>query len=182
MRRLGVVLLLLVIGCQKHEAAAPVAKKPAPKPVIARTEVGDVMPAYSAAYLDGKPFTLASEKGSVVFVNVWATWCGPCRMEIPELQKLHDKYRERGFKVVGVSVDDTGVKDVEKFIADQKVSYPVVLDADGKLANVLQTTVLPTSVILSKDGKILWRQVGALVPNDIKGVENVIEKAIATKS
>ena len=180
MRRLVLVTLLLVIACQKPEAPAAVAKKkPAARPVVARTEVGDVMPAYSSQYLDGKPFDLASEKGSVVLVNVWATWCGPCRMEIPELQKLHDKYRDRGFKVLGVSVDDTGVKDVQKFVADQKMSYPVLLDADGKLANVLQTTVLPTSVILSRDGKILWRQVGALMPNDVQGVEQVIEKATA---
>ncbi len=140
------------------------------------------MPAYSAAYLDGKPFVLAEQKDSVVLVNVWATWCGPCRMEIPELQKLHDKYRGRGFKVVGVSVDESDVANVKQFASEQKIGYPIVLDAEGKLANVLQTTVLPTSVIVDRSGKILWRQVGALMPNDIAGVETIIQKAIRTKS
>ena len=58
----------------------------------ARTDVGDPMPAYTAKYLDGKPLNLASEKGNVIFLNVWATWCGPCRFETPELQALQNQY------------------------------------------------------------------------------------------
>lgn len=186
MRRGAIVLFLLAVACQKREAAPPVAKKPAKTTTaatstVARTEVGDMMPAYSAAYIDGKPFQLATEKGNVVFVNVWATWCGPCRMEIPELQKLHDKYSSRGFKVVGVSVDDSGIDGVKQFVKDEKISYPIVIDAEGKLANLLQTTVLPTSVIVDRKGKIVWRQVGALMPNDIAGVEATIEKTSAAR-
>jgi len=130
LKRTAILLLFVAVACQKHETAvAPPAKaaaKPAtstaPAPKTPRTEVGDSMPAYSAQYLDGKPFDLASKKGNVVFVNVWATWCGPCRMEIPELQKLHDKFAPRGFEVVGVSVDDTGADGVKKFVADEKIS------------------------------------------------------------
>ena len=192
MKRAAILLLtMMTVACQKHEPparAAAAAKKATKTATTAttstapRTEVGDTMPDYSAQDLDGKPFALASEKGKVVFVNVWATWCGPCRMEIPELQKLHDKYNSRGFNVVGVSIDDTGVQDVKKFVDQQKVGYPIVIDAEGKLANILQTTVLPTSVILDRHGKIIWRQVGALMPNDVAGVETTIEKAIASPS
>lgn len=193
MKRAAMLLMMMMVACQKHEPAAPAAAAAAAKKgtktaatamtsTAPRTEVGDTMPDYSAQYLDGKPFALASEKGKVVFVNVWATWCGPCRMEIPELQKLHDKYNSRGFNVVGVSIDDTGVQDVKKFVDQQKVGYPIVIDAEGKLANILQTTVLPTSVILDRNGKIIWRQVGALMPNDVAGVETTIEKAIANRS
>lgn len=186
MKRAAILLLMMMVACQKHEPAARAAAKKATKtaPTVTtspapRTEVGDTMPGYSAQYLDGKPFVLSSEAGKVVFVNVWATWCGPCRMEIPELQELHDKYSSRGFNVVGVSIDDTGVEDVRKFVDQQKIGYPIVIDAEGKLANILQTTVLPTSVILDRNGKIIWRQVGALMPNDVPGVEATIEKAIA---
>ena len=185
MKRTAILVFLIAVACQKQETAPPTPKhaaKPAAPPVekTQRTEVGDTMPAYAAEYLDGKPFDLASKRGSVVFVNVWATWCGPCRMEIPELQKMHDKFRGRGFEVVGVSVDDTGAEGVKKFVADQKISYPIVLDAEGKLANVLQTNVLPTSVMVDRNGKIVWRQVGALMPNDVAGVEAIIEKAVSS--
>ena len=187
MRRAAILLLLLSAACQKREAAPPASKKPAKTTTaatstVAHTDVGDVMPEYAAAYLDGKPFQLASEKGNVVFVKVWATWCGPCRMEIPELQKLHDKYGSRGFKVVGVSVDDSGVDGVKQFVKEQKIGYPIVIDAEGKLANLLQTTVLPTSIILDRKGKIVWRQVGALMPNDIASVEATIEKTVGAKT
>src|SRR5262249_30134639 len=136
--------------------------KPQPETPSASTNVGDAMPAYTAKTLDGKPFDLAAEKGSVVLVNVWATWCGPCRFEIPELQKLHDRYSKRGFKVMGVSVDEGDAKDVQQFVTEQKMTSPVAVDPDGRIANLLQTTVLPTSVLLDRNGKILWREIGAI--------------------
>ena len=166
------VLLLLAMAC-RQEAVAPAAAKKAAKTrtvttteTVPPTEVGDVMPAYAAMYLDGKPFDLASEKKEkVLLLNVWATWCGPCRFEIPQLQAMQEKYGSRGFKVVGVSVDETGADSVKQFVRDEKISYPIALDPDGKLANVLQTTVLPTSVIVDRSGRIVWRRVGALMPN-----------------
>jgi thiol-disulfide isomerase/thioredoxin len=126
------------------------------------------MPAYRAKLLDGSPFDLTAEKGNVVLLNVWATWCGPCRFEIPELKKLHDEFSPRGFKVVGVSVDEGDPAEVKQFVTDQKMNYPVVLDPEGRIANLLQTMVLPTTVLIGRDGKIVWRQVGALPPGDEK--------------
>jgi thiol-disulfide isomerase/thioredoxin len=143
-------------------AAKSAAAEPAP------ANAGDPMPPYSAKMLDGRPFDLAAEKGNVVLLNVWATWCGPCRFEIPELQKLHDRYGKRGFKVVGVSVDEGDPAEVKQFVAEQKMNYPVVLDPDGRIANLLQTMVLPTTVLVDRNGKIIWRQVGAIPPGDGK--------------
>lgn len=139
------------------------------------------MPAYSAKLLDGKPFDTAAEKGNVVLINVWATWCGPCRYEIPELQVLHNKYAARGFKVVGVSVDESGVEGVKQFVDENKITYPIALDAEGRIANVLRTMVLPTSVIVGRDGKILWRKVGAVMPNDTAALDSIVERAVAAK-
>ena len=132
------------------------------------------MPSYTAKTLGGAPYDLASEKGSVILVNVWATWCGPCRFEIPELQKMHDEFGKRGFKVVGVSVDEGEAKDVQQFVTDQKMTYPIVLDPEGRIANVLATTVLPTSVLLDRHGKIVWREIGA-----IPAGEPSLKKALA---
>ena len=187
MRRAAILLFALVVaGCRKSEAprtASQGAAKSAPvTATVPPTQVGDVMPAYSAQTLDGKPFALSSEKGKVVFVNLWATWCTPCRMEIPELEKLQARYSSRGFEVIGVSLDEGAAADVKKFIDEEKITYPVVHDPEGNLANVLQTTVLPTSCIVDRAGKIVWRQVGALTPNEVAAVQSVIEKALAAKS
>lgn len=188
MRQAAILLLMVAVACSKREGTPAAAKKagkpvtPAAAETAPRTEVGDRMPDYSAEGLDGKPFHLASEKGNVVLLNVWATWCGPCRMEMPELQRLHDHYRDRGFKVVGVSVDDSGAESVKQFVTAQKIAFPIAIDPEGKLANILQTTVIPTSVIVDRSGKIVWRQVGAVQPNDVAGVQKIIEAALAARS
>src|SRR5688572_24113930 len=80
-----------------------------------QTEVGSPMPEYSAVYLDGSKFDLAAKRDKVILLNVWATWCGPCVYEIPELQKLHEHYVSRGFEVIGVSVDESGADSVRSF-------------------------------------------------------------------
>src|SRR4051794_8155084 len=146
----------------------------------ARTDVGDPMPAYTAKYLDGKPLNLAGEKGNVIFLNVWATWCGPCRFETPELQTLHNQYSAKGLKVIGVSVDEGETEAVKTFVAEQKITYPIALDPEGRIANLLQTTVLPTSLLLDRSGKIVWRQIGAIMPNDSK-LKAAVEKAVGEK-
>ena len=182
MRR-AVTVLLLLAACSRGEQTAAVTAKPAPTASAeARTEVGDPMPPYASTYLDGTAFDVASQKGNVVFLNVWATWCGPCRFETPELETLHQKFGPRGLKVVGVSVDDTGVPGVKQFVTENKITYPIAVDADGKIANVLRTTVLPTSILIGRDGKILWRKVGAVMPNELTAVNAIIEQALAKKS
>lgn len=169
------LLLALAGACQRSEqpageTAAPKKSDPA---VAAKQEtaaegidVGSSMPAYSSTWLDGSKFDLASKRDKVVLLNVWATWCGPCRYEIPELQAIHDKYAARGFEVIGVSVDESGAEAVRQFVTEQKMTYPIVLDAEGKLANILQTSVLPTSVIVDRNGKIVWKKYGAVMPRD----------------
>jgi len=141
------------------------------------TDVGNKMPAYTATLLDGKPFDLASEHCHVVFLNVWATWCGPCRFEIPELKKMHEKYGARGFEVVGVSVDEGGPQPVRDFVKENAINYPVALDAQGHIANLLQTTVLPTSLVIDRSGKIVWRSIGAIDESD-QTLSSAIETAL----
>jgi len=185
------LIAVAVLACHRTETPTLAGKKTTPaKPAVTQTQgttsqaapetpsastnVGDPMPAYSAKKLDGSNYDLGGEKGSVVLVNVWATWCGPCRFEIPELQKLHDEFAKRGFKVVGVSVDQDDTKVVKDFVAEQKMTYPVVLDPDQRIASLLQTTVLPTTVLLDRKGKIVWRMVGA-----IPGGDPTLKKALS---
>jgi thiol-disulfide isomerase/thioredoxin len=191
--------LLLVVACAKQETTktsnptqpqkasasklAPTSKTAKEEPAdlsSARTDVGDPMPPYSAKYLDGKAMTMAAEKGNVVFLNVWATWCGPCRFETPELQSLQTQYAAKGLKVIGISVDEGDTDAVKTFVAEQKITYPIAVDPEGRIANLVQTTVLPTSLLIDRTGKIVWRQIGAIMPNDAK-LKAAVEKAVAER-
>src|SRR5437764_6332213 len=135
--RKHVVLLsvALMAACTKQElktpSAPPAAARakpaiqtqttPVATPAAQAAEVGQAMPAYTTDLLDGKKFDIAAERGNVVFLNLWATWCGPCRYEIPELQAMHQKYASRGFKVVGISLDDPGVDSPKKSVSNHSM-------------------------------------------------------------
>ncbi len=185
MKKLGALLsltLVLAVSCKKEEKAAGSHGfddgKPAARGTAAATatgtEVGSALPEYSAQWLDGSKFELATHRENVVLLNLWATWCGPCRFEIPELQALHDRYKAQKFQVIGVSLDESGPESVKQFVTEQKMTYPIVLDAEGKLANLLQTSVLPTTVLLDRNGKIVWKRLGMIEKNDqelVKAIE-----------
>lgn len=189
MKRTAVVLLALlaVVSCRRSEqpatqtgttTSAPTQTQPTATAAATQTEVGTPMPEYAAMYLDGSKFDLAAKRDKVVLLNVWATWCGPCVYEIPELQKLHEHYAPRGLEVIGVSVDESGVESVRSFVAEQKkMAYPIVLDAEGKIANLLQTTVLPTSVLVDHKGRIVWKKYGAILEGD-EELKKAIEAAL----
>src|SRR6185295_8032709 len=149
---------------QQAQQAPPAAAGAAAN--AAGTDVGSTMPEYGAMWLDGSKFELAGKRDKVVLLNVWATWCGPCRFEIPELQALHDRYAPKGFEVIGVSVDESGTESVRQFVDEQKMRYPVAVDPEGKLATLLHTDVLPTSVLLDRNGRIVWKKYQAIAPND----------------
>ncbi len=124
------------------------------------------MPVYTAEKIEGGKFDVRGERGNVVLLNVWATWCGPCRFEIPALEKLHSKYEAKGFKVVGVSIDEGEVAPVKQFVSEHKMRYPIVLDPDGKLVSLFQTTVIPTSVLVDRKGKVVWKKYGMIEENE----------------
>ena len=177
-KSVAVLLLVALAACGRERKVSPTPQSK-PKPAVgSQSEAGDVMPPYAAKLLDGKPFDVAQEKGNVVLLNVWATWCGPCRFETPELQALHRKYATRGLKVVGVSVDEGGDAEVKKFVDENKVTYPIVLDAEGRIANVLRTTVLPTSVLIGRDGRIVWRKIGPVMPNETAALDTLVAQTL----
>jgi len=189
MRKLSLLLSLIVVfaACRRDREKADAIhgfdktneppKTSAAAQTTTGTEVGATMPEYSAMWLDGSKFELASKRDKVLLVNVWATWCAPCRVEIPELQALHDKLNAKGFEVIGVSVDDSSAELVKQFVAEQKMTFPVALDPEGKIASILDTGVLPTSVLLDRTGKILWKHYGP-IPKDDKELDQAIAKAL----
>jgi thiol-disulfide isomerase/thioredoxin len=179
MKRLIFLFLFLfaIAGCKGREQSTAETKKRSNAPRVTGAEVGTYLADYTAMNLDGSKFDMASKRDKVVLVNVWATWCGPCRYEIPELQALHDKYGSDGFEVVGVSVDERGIEPVQQFVQEQKITYPIALDPEGKIANLLQTSMLPTSVLLDREGKILWKRANIIEKGD-RELIGAIEKAL----
>jgi cytochrome c biogenesis protein CcmG, thiol:disulfide interchange protein DsbE len=174
MRKATIGMLILaaaITACgERGEVAAPAqttgttATAVPPAPAVAT--VGNLMPDYKASLLDGSEFDVANERGNVVFLNLWATWCGPCRYEIPELEKLHVDHAAKKFKVVGVSVDEGGEQLVRDFVKEQEMTYPVALDPQGRLAEMLETTILPTSIIVDRQGKVVWKHFGVVTISD----------------
>jgi thiol-disulfide isomerase/thioredoxin len=131
--------------------------------------------------LQGQDVTLASLKGKVVLVNFWATWCAPCRGEIPILIGLQNKYSSKGFTLLGAAMDDEGKKVVEPYVQDTKfdvsgqsltMNYPIVLGNDKIASEFGGLLGMPTSFLISRDGKIVKKYMGALNEDQIvKDVE-----------
>ena len=130
--------------------------------------VGDVVPDYAATELrESREVSLADLRGRVVLLNVWATWCPPCREEIPVLQALHEAHASDGLEVVGVSVDAAGeAADVARFADRFGVTYPIWLDPQERVSSVFRTTGVPTTLLIDRDGTLLWRHVGPVEAGD----------------
>ncbi len=127
------------------------------------TLVGDVAPPYTATTLAGDSVSTTALKGNVVLLNVWATWCAPCREEIPYLQTLHEMHRAKGLELIGVSVDTRGEDEaIRGFIADFKMTYPVWRDPDERIQSLFQALGVPASYLIDRDGVIRWRRLGII--------------------
>ena len=114
-----------------------------------------VAPAWKLADLDGKPVSLADFKGKVVILDFWATWCAPCRDEIPGFVDLQKKYADKGLVVIGVSLDEEGAAFVQKFVKQHGVTYPVVLGNQEVAAAYGDSDALPTTFIIDREGKVV---------------------------
>jgi thiol-disulfide isomerase/thioredoxin len=106
--------------------------------------------------------SLSSYKGKVVIVNIWATWCPPCVAETPSLDKLYKMFKDEGLELLAVSVDKNGKKVVEPFIKKKDLSFPVLLDPEGRVAGLYRTTGVPESFIVRKDGTLDNKIEGAI--------------------
>lgn len=116
-------------------------------------------PAFTLIGLDGKQHSLAEYRGHVVLINFWATWCVPCRAEIPELETAFKKYQANGVVFLGIDWKE-GRDDVKAFTDERQVTYQVLLDSDGKAYTAYQVPALPQTFILDKQGRIALSRTG----------------------
>jgi cytochrome c biogenesis protein CcmG, thiol:disulfide interchange protein DsbE len=150
MRRISVTLLLalLTLGCGEDAV---------PRGVV----VGNPAPAFAASDLAGGDVALEDLDGRLVLLNVWATWCPPCRYEIPALQELHERHAADGLDVVGVSIDSRGEREnVRTFLEGYGVTYSIWLDPAERVTSTFRTQGVPTTFLIGRDGTLLWRHVG----------------------
>jgi thiol-disulfide isomerase/thioredoxin len=118
-------------------------------------------PAFTVKDLDGRDIAPASLRGKVVIVNFWATWCGPCRAEIPDLVALQEKYKDT-LQVIGISEDEAGVDVVRRFAAEHKINYPVAMMTPEIEKMYPGITALPTSFIIDRESRVVQKHVGML--------------------
>ena len=127
-----------------------------------RADSGASMPALEAVTLEGDSVALADLRGQVVLLNVWATWCVPCRKEVPELQELHEAHADAGLRVVGVTVDHRGAEDqIREFMDRHGMTYDVWWDPDGSAIEEFGAAGVPLTVLIDRDGRVAWRHLGA---------------------
>ncbi len=132
------------------------------RPQLNLLEVGSAAPDFDAVQLPtGRPASIEDYRGKVVLLNIWATWCAPCKVEMPSMEHLHRKLAGTDFRLVAVSVDEEDSTVVDKFVKDLGLTFEILHDRDGSIRRIYQTTGVPESFVIDRDGVIVKKVIGA---------------------
>ena len=132
--------------------------------VVGLRSGGDIVPTFSATTLDGEMITSDALRGKLVLVNFWATWCLPCRAEMPFLESMWKRHRDEGLVIVGLSVDRGSESEVRRFVQERTISYPIAIVSGDAQAEFGGVPGIPTSFLLDREGRVRHRVVGPLAP------------------
>ena len=146
--------------------------KPSPGPQSGNSE-RETAPDFSYIDKSGSTVKLSDLRGKVVLIDFWATWCGPCRMTIPHVEAIYEKYKDKGVVVIGINLDEGDVKNVQQFIQAQGMNYLVVRDPNSQVAGLYGVNSIPRFFLIDKNGRIAKMFVG-YDPN----MEDVLSKEI----
>lgn len=189
-----VAMLVTLSGCEETASSqkGPVDEKPAPasSPTSsgnALADVGSGYPKLASAVataeikaLDGTTYTLNDKQGKILLLNLWATWCGPCRFEMPALVRMQEKHGPQGFEVIGLNTDDESVELINNFAAELKLNYPIAYANTKLQSDMLKISKfpgIPQSFLLDREGRLRGVFRGAN-PKDIAKMEEVVEKVV----
>jgi peroxiredoxin len=168
--------LILTAACTREPDSAEATS-------IKPTADREPAPDFSLKDADGRTVKLADYRGKVVLLNFWATWCGPCRIEIPWFTEFETSYKDRGFAVIGVSMDEEGWEIVKPYMRRAKVNYRVVIGDDEVAANYGGVTSLPTTFIIDQEGRIASVHVGLVSKADyVNDINELLNSPAATRA
>ncbi len=151
-------------------------ESPSSQPLVV---VGRGAPDFSLPRLDGEIVRLSDFKGKVVFLNIWATWCAPCREEMPSMEKLYQEMKGQPFEILAVSIDILGAQAVAPFMTQLNLSFPVLLDSQGTVSRLYGTTGVPESFIIDRNGIIAAKIIGGrnwVSPDAVKAFKDLAHK------
>ena len=156
-KNLVIVLIVLSLGIVACAGADAESGMTAPEGINTGNRARD----FTLKSLDGEELSLSDFRGDVVLINFWATWCGPCRAEIPDFEQVYGKHKDKGFMILGLNQQESpGV--IEPFAEELGMTYPVLLDEQGQVMSEYRILGLPTSVLVDRDGVIQLRHTGTM--------------------
>jgi|ERR1041384_583562 peroxiredoxin len=133
---------------------------------VAHAQDAQKAPALTLNDIQGRSIRVSDYKGKVVLLNFWATWCPPCRAEMPDLVKLQREYAKQGLQVVGVTYPPETVKEVQRFVRKLGVNYPIALGTKATKSLFAQTETLPITVVIDREGNVRDTIEGILLPDE----------------
>ena len=150
----GAFLVVAISACAVDDTTGP-------------PQLGATIPGYTAATHEGDSVSLSSLQGEVVLLNLWATWCAPCRKETPFLQELFEEHQEDGLHLVGVSLDTRAAKEqVERFVEDYGVTYTILHDPENRAMELYRGLGLPAAFLIDRVGVLRWMRYGPVGETD----------------
>jgi len=165
-----VVALMLYVGYHKARHSE--------RPRAARLTQSSPAPDFSLESLDGKTTRLSDFRGKAVLLNFWATWCGPCKIEMPWFVDFQKQYGSQGLQIVGVAMDDASKEDIGKFAKDMGVNYPILIGKEAVGDQYGGIPGLPETFLIARDGKIVDKIIGLRGKAEI---EDAIKEALNTR-
>ena len=167
--RLTLTLLLTLGACETagtRNPDAPAASPDAPAPALV------------AERLDGQPFDLAAQRGKLVLVDFWASWCEPCRRELPVLEDMYRQHAAAGLVIVGVSLDEQR-SDAEAFLQQVKLSFPIVYDQDRQIGKTWAPPKMPSVYLIERDGTVA-RVFAGEAPGQLEELQSEVRRRLKT--